>query len=174
MGAHFINWQAHEDAVIRVFPCGESRFLSISSDRTAAVWHIRGAEVCFVEPVVTLCALYNLDRRQHHVEQAVRETRFKGFSHTGSVTPSSAVVHQFTHQNATTRVLYAAAGHKIAVQKIPSDNSKPEIKLERSYFVDRNGVKISRQKLSVQSLVLLPLRKLMLLGTEDGLIRVST
>jgi hypothetical protein len=41
-----------------------------------------------------------------------------------------------------------------------------------NYFVDRKGVKIARGKLHVTSAALLPLRKLLLLGTEDGLIRV--
>jgi len=47
-----------------------------------------------------------------------------------------------------------------------------ELKLSQSYFVDRKGTKIPRNKLNVTSSVLLPLRRLLLVGTDDGLIRI--
>jgi hypothetical protein len=47
-----------------------------------------------------------------------------------------------------------------------------EIKVTQSYFCDRNQSKLTRQKLQIKSATLLPLRRLLLLGTEDGLIRV--
>lgn len=47
-----------------------------------------------------------------------------------------------------------------------------ELRLAQTYFMDRNKSKLSRNKLQVTSAVLLQLRRLLLLGTEDGLIRV--
>lgn len=47
-----------------------------------------------------------------------------------------------------------------------------EIKLAQSYFSDRSKAKLSRTRMQVTSAVLLPLRRLLLLGTEDGIIRV--
>ena len=47
-----------------------------------------------------------------------------------------------------------------------------ELRLSQSYFVDRKGVKIPKNKLQVTSSVLLPLRRLLLVGTDDGLVRI--
>ena len=46
------------------------------------------------------------------------------------------------------------------------------MKLAQTYFSDRNKQKITRFKLNTSSAVLLPLRRLLLLGTEDGYIKV--
>jgi hypothetical protein len=47
-----------------------------------------------------------------------------------------------------------------------------EIKLNLHYMYDRKGSKLSKSKMQVTSAVMLPLRRLLLLGTEDGMIRV--
>jgi hypothetical protein len=47
-----------------------------------------------------------------------------------------------------------------------------ELRLNQSYFSDRRGVKLPKNKLQVTCSVLLPLRRLMLVGTEDGLVRI--
>lgn len=47
-----------------------------------------------------------------------------------------------------------------------------EMRLNQSYFTDRKGSKLTKGKLQVSSSVLLPLRRLLLLGTEDGLVRI--
>jgi hypothetical protein len=47
-----------------------------------------------------------------------------------------------------------------------------ELRLSQSYFVDRKGVKLPKNKLQVTSAVLLPLRRLLLVGTDDGLVRI--
>lgn len=47
-----------------------------------------------------------------------------------------------------------------------------EIRLHQTYFSDRYRSKIIRQRLQVVSAALLPLRRLLLLGTDDGHIRV--
>jgi hypothetical protein len=47
-----------------------------------------------------------------------------------------------------------------------------ELRLSQSYFVDRKGVKLPKNKLQVTSALLLPLRRLLLVGTDDGLVRI--
>jgi hypothetical protein len=47
-----------------------------------------------------------------------------------------------------------------------------ELRLSQTYFADRKGTKLTKNKLSVTSSVLLPLRRLLLIGTEDGLVRI--
>jgi hypothetical protein len=47
-----------------------------------------------------------------------------------------------------------------------------ELKLNQHYFHDREGAKLSRSKIQITSAVLLPLRRLLLLGTDEGLVRV--
>lgn len=48
------------------------------------------------------------------------------------------------------------------------------MKLSPFYLYDRNRVKITKHKLNITSAVLLPLRRLMLIGTDDGYIKVVT
>ena len=47
-----------------------------------------------------------------------------------------------------------------------------ELRLSQSYFLDRKGAKIPKNKLQITSAVLLPLRRLLLVGTDDGLVRI--
>jgi len=54
----------------------------------------------------------------------------------------------------------------------PQAGDIEELRLSQSYFLDRKGTKIPKSKLNVTSAVLLPLRKLLLVGTEDGLVRI--
>jgi len=47
-----------------------------------------------------------------------------------------------------------------------------EIKLTKNNFTDINNVKISKSKLIASSMTILPMRRLLVIGTEDGSIRV--
>jgi len=47
-----------------------------------------------------------------------------------------------------------------------------EIKLNQHYFFDRKGSKLARGKMQITSAALLPLRRLLLLGTDEGLVRI--
>lgn len=90
------------------------------------------------------------------------------------MTANNVIMHNFVQHGRTARVLFAISGHKLAVHQVPPESTLHEIKLERAYFVDRTGAKLRRSNLSANSVALLPLRKLMLVGSEDGLIRVLT
>mmetsp|Transcript_21852 Transcript_21852/g.36906 ORF Transcript_21852/g.36906 Transcript_21852/m.36906 type:complete len:262 (+) Transcript_21852:3-788(+) len=89
-------------------------------------------------------------------------------------------------------VLYCIAGHKLHAGSLPSYDKNnretihlgagpvaadasfecEELRLNQSYFSDRKGVKIPKNKMQVTSSVLLPLRRLLLVGTDDGVIRI--
>lgn len=87
-------------------------------------------------------------------------------------------------------VLYCISGHKMYAGRLPtydlstrdnihvgaSNNREngdfDELRLSQTYFADRKGNKLSRSKLTVTSAALLPLRRLLLIGTEDGLVRI--
>lgn len=64
--------------------------------------------------------------------------------------------------------LYATHVTNCWVQAVEMD----ELKLNQHYFSDRKGAKLTRSKMQITSAVLLPLRRLLLLGTEEGLVRV--
>ena len=81
-----------------------------------------------------------------------------------------------------THVLYCMAGHKISAGVVSRGGYKSarlgstkdadsDIRLTRSFFNDYNGVKLTKPRLQISSACLLPLRKMMLLGSSDGLIR---
>lgn len=51
-------------------------------------------------------------------------------------------------------------------------DSEPDVRLTRSYFHDYNDNKLTKSRTQISSACLLPLRRIMLVGTSDGLIRV--
>jgi hypothetical protein len=90
-------------------------------------------------------------------------------------------------------VLYCVHSHRLYVGRLPSFDVSPrdnvhlgpaaaaagsgkedldELKLSQSYFTDRKGAKLTKSKLQITSTVLLPLRRLLLIGTDDGCVRV--
>ena len=82
------------------------------------------------------------------------------------------------------QVLYCLAGHKVCAGHIPTNSTghvhdersstvdNDELRLTRSFFNDRTNEKLTKQRILISSATLLPLRRIMLLGTSDGLIRV--
>jgi hypothetical protein len=49
-----------------------------------------------------------------------------------------------------------------------------DIFLSKSHFNDSNHTKLTKQRMQVSSACMLPMRRIMVLGTSDGLIRVVT
>lgn len=47
-----------------------------------------------------------------------------------------------------------------------------DFKLDTNYFIDRTNTKINKNKLHIASATLLPLRRIMLLGADDGTVKV--
>jgi hypothetical protein len=68
-------------------------------------------------------------------------------------------------------VLYAVSGHKAAAAAIPAPGSK-EVKVKARHFVDGEGNKVQKKKLCCRSMLLLGLRNLMVVGCEDGTVKI--
>jgi len=85
--------------------------------------------------------------------------------------------------------LYCLSGHKMSIGNLPTytkssyqafNATKPtsnteyndDLKLNQIYFSDRYNNKITKQRLHVASAVVLPLRRLLLVGTDDGTIKI--
>jgi len=83
-------------------------------------------------------------------------------------------------------VLYCLAGHKICAGEVNTTGSRelrstsgvkeaidpPDIRLSKSFFNDIYHSKLTKQRMQISSACMLPLRRLLLLGTSDGLVRV--
>jgi hypothetical protein len=91
-------------------------------------------------------------------------------------------------------MLYCFSGHKMSAGRLPDVKNSSggqhqssresakyskdvidrgdEYKLEQTWFTDRASAKISKSRLHVASAALLPLRRLLLLGADDGSIKV--
>ena len=96
--------------------------------------------------------------------------------------------------NNSLSVFYCANANKIYTAKLPKfDTTKrdiglnlasnsnrdygqntemDEIKLSKNNFTDINNVKISKSKLIASSMAVMPMRRLLVIGTEDGSVRV--
>lgn len=75
------------------------------------------------------------------------------------------------------RWLFAFGGHRGFVSTIPGDSKDPKDKapLDREVKPESMlNIKGTRHKINVQSACLLPLRQLVLLGGDDGGVRVCT
>ena len=73
-------------------------------------------------------------------------------------------------------ILYCFAGHKAGIGRLSSKahiqtSSGSELKLDTGYFTDRQGVKLGKKDLQITAGLILPLRRILLLGTDDGSVR---
>ncbi len=100
---------------------------------------------------------------------------------------NNGVYQDLVNSSKPVHVLYCMAGHKISAGTIPSfipqdrinlasstkEGSETDVmRLTRSYFNDRTENKFTKNRLQITSACLLPMRRLMILGTQDGVIRV--
>ena len=73
------------------------------------------------------------------------------------------------HEQPFRQVIFAAAGHKIAVAPLPLFG---EAQAASRYFSDRHGHKVHRHQLTVKSSVVLPFWRVLLVGGSDDKIRI--
>ena len=79
----------------------------------------------------------------------------------------TAVCHKSTNQT----IIYAAGGHKLSSVSFKLDEKKPSTQLQAvpSSLIDATtGSKMKKKKLRINSLRVLPLRKVLLLGSSNG------
>jgi WD40 repeat protein len=153
-------WQAHEGPILRVFPWGRDKVLSVSLDQTAVLWDIRHTIPR------DICCLRGLPDSQSGMTLLVHEFRRSSASATAPLISGLGVTG-----TKRPHVLMSFGGHKGVVARMPRPGM--DVAAKARYFLSPNGLKL-RAKINVQSAAMLPLRKLLLVGCDDGNIRVCT
>ena len=173
---------AHDCAILQVYIIGDTKLISVS-EKSTIVWtfesstllksyEIRGSMEGLTSNSTILGAYdesyRRLDRR---------------LSYVGATTKSSLDYALYTfcgHKVLSTPVptigcsderRYFKDGDVIKCQPTAHGEEPSELKYSSQYIFDDKGNKLSKSKLSITSGVMLPLRRLLLIGTEDGLIR---
>lgn len=116
-----------------------------------------------------------------------------GIRYGGMIEKENSWIYANSSGTRAQHALYCLSGHRLYTGLLPSyeiSNNRDrlnitnfnspkdmfadgeELKLGLNHIIDRKSSKLSRSKMQVTSAVLLPLRRLLLLGTEDGLVRV--
>ena len=85
------------------------------------------------------------------------------------MTMNSVAMRTFNRKEGgkASNILYSVSGHKAAAAAIQPPGS-PEFKVKPRNFCDPGGQKVQKKKLCARSIILLPMRNLMILGCEDG------
>ena len=154
-------WQAHEGPVLRVFAWGRDKVLSVSMDRTAVLWDIRNTIPRDV------CCLRGLPDSQSGMTLLTHEFRRSSTGAAAAAAPAGAGAAAGKRPH----VLMTFGGHKGVVARMPRPGM--DVAAKARYFLAPNGLKL-RTKINVQSAAVLPLRNLLLVGCDDGNIRVCT
>jgi WD40 repeat protein len=163
-------WQAHEGPIIKVFPWSRDKVLSVSMDRTAVLWDIRST---IPRDICCLRGLPDAQSATTVIAKEFRRTPSASSFSSSSADAASASASGFAMAPPGKRphVLLSFGGHKGVIAKMPRPGM--DVAARTRYFLGPNGLKL-RQKINVQSAALLPLRNLLLVGCDDGLIRVCT
>ena len=121
----------------------------MASDGSAALWRLTGATP---KPICVVRGLPN---------------------YSGLAAPSVSAVACMRPKPALS--VLVAHGHKAAALTLPLGKSTPiaNIDCTRRAFVDVRGRKIPRGHLGVEACVMLPARRVALLGCENGRVRVA-
>ena len=143
------KWKAHEDSVVQLYVVNMNQVFTVSKDKTAILWDLRG-----------------IDKPQRM--SGISELPMRG----PGLGLNSVELRQFQRKEAgkVSNVLYCVSGHKCAAAAIPGAG-EGDIKVKHRNFCDPAGQKVQKKKLCSRSMLLLPLRSLMILGCEDGELR---
>eukprot|EP01035_Chromulina_nebulosa_P018034 gene18034-23676_t len=174
MGRVLSSWQGHDSTVLKISSLNDSQFLTVA-ERSASVWTSTDSEFKKV---------YNIKNMPESTTNPLLANTV--ILSTYESTPSQNNLYQHPDMRSSLspiRVLYGIAGHKMYGSRIKTtddishqmnnnNNDFEDIRLVQTYFNDRNKQKIPKGKLNVTSAVFLPLRRLLLLGTDDGYIKV--
>jgi len=142
------KWKAHDGAVFKIDPINRYQVLTVGKDLRAVAWDLRGGG----------------DPKKISV--------VSGLPNRGpGINRNSVKLKTFTKESGkSSLVLYAVSGHKAAAAALPAANT-PDYNVKARNFVDHKGEKASKRKLCIQSLQLLPMRQMLLMGCDDGVIR---
>lgn len=161
-GTHVAKWQALESGrVVMIAQFSPSQVLVVGSDREARVWTLAAAATGAPTALLTITG----------VPEGVRA--------------SQVSVQAF----ADTNVLYIASGAKVFTARLPFErDATSSSSVLRATRVDAwplmepssmalslatmsSGSKLSKSKVSAQSMCVLPLRRLLVLGSDDGFLK---
>ena len=143
------TFQAHHSAVVAQLPVGRHELLTVAADTTATLWDLRGAQP---RAVATVRGLPD----------------YRGGLHAANV--------KALHFDQGGLLLLAANGHKVAATHVPpraTAQAPYASQAHKRHFVDDRGNRIHRHHLAIESLAVLPMRRMLLLGCEDGHVRVT-
>lgn len=157
-GRHVAKWQALDGSrVVKLAQISPSQLLVVGADREARVWHIAR----LATPRVQLAVL--------GVPEGVRE--------------SQVAVQAF----ADMVVLYAASANKLLAARLPSerdaaeslgDAAVPSVRMETWPLLEPAvasplslAAKLGKSKVAAQSVCVLPLRRVVVLGSDDGFLK---
>jgi len=121
----------------------------VAADTTATLWDLRGAQP---RAVATVRGLPD----------------YRGGLHAANV--------KALHFDQGGLLLLAANGHKVAATHVPpraTAQAPYASQAHKRHFVDDRGNRIHRHHLAIESLAVLPMRRMLLLGCEDGHVRVT-
>jgi len=159
-------WSAHAPGVVvvKLIACSQNQLLSLGSDRVATLWNLQ-----FATP--------------SHTPEALASTRLDV---RGPLLPHNIQALRF--DDATT-LLAAASGHKLAVARFAdayvrsplseasvaaaNGRTATSVLAHRRHFVDDRGQRLHRNQLHIEALHFLSLRRALLLGCDDGTVRVA-
>ena len=173
---------AHDCSILKVHVLGDGKVMSVS-ERSIIVWSFESS---------TLLKSYEI---KSNVDGLTSNSTILG-AYDESYRRSD---RRLSYVGAASKsgldyVLYTFSGHKVLSTPIPtagcSDERRffkegdvikchptergedpSELKCSSQYVYDEKGNKLGKSKLSITSGAMLPLRRVLLLGTEDGLIR---
>uniref|UniRef100_K3WVB4 Uncharacterized protein n=1 Tax=Globisporangium ultimum (strain ATCC 200006 / CBS 805.95 / DAOM BR144) TaxID=431595 RepID=K3WVB4_GLOUD len=155
-GKHMARWQALDGTkIVKIVQFSPSQILVVGAEREARVWSLRHLHKPRMQMIVT------------GIPEAIRE--------------SQVAVQPYTDMN----VLYIACSAKLytarlsserdALNSIESDVVAPTVRVDTSYLMEpslsSNSTKVSKSKVSGQSICVLPLRQLILVGSDDGVLK---
>jgi hypothetical protein len=167
-GSSIASSNAHDSTIVKLLTAGgdECTFFCVSEKSAASIWHLSGSN---------LVRLYNVEGLPQTNTGILSNNVFLH----NYEEPGNFSYHHHQDHNLSIRyhnMMYCFAGHKQSIGRLPMINNETNsfrrsISIDYSYFYDRFGVKIHKKDLHITSALLLPLRRIILLGTEDGSVR---
>ena len=164
---------AHESSVIRLSSPRADTIVSISERSGATVWNFDGSRLRLVNSVrglpdaggpLTANTVFAHDFEEHNA--------FSYHHH-----------EHASHRQRSNLVLYAFSGHKHTIARVLSSQQSSgaksrydgatsmEMTLSPTHFRNRYDTKLNRKDIHVSASCLLPLRRILLLGDEDGTLK---
>ena len=152
-GRALASFRAHGAAVVAQLPVSRHELLTVAADKSAVLWRLSGAAPA---PVAAIRGLPD----------------YRGGLHAANV-----VAIRHAQPSPGGLLFFAANGHKACATRLPLGRSASQpvahVDAARRHFGDDRGRRIHRHQLAVESLAALPIRRMFLLGCEDGKVRVA-